>query len=114
MLGPKMSGANASDRFDIGGDPRFDPMVLFVHGRKSQVHHLVGQHPIRGKLRRGSVAADAYCDSPASIAKGHTVGDSSSFEGSDPNQDSRHRKAAVIVRHGFRSRFDPAKNVLRW
>ncbi len=74
--------------------------------------HFVGQHPVRGKLRRRSVAADTYGDPPASITKGHTVADTSSFEGSDPNQDLRHRKAAVIGRHGLSGRFDPAKNVL--
>jgi hypothetical protein len=35
LLRFKMSCVNPSDRFDVGGDPLFDPMVLFVHGRKS-------------------------------------------------------------------------------
>ena len=74
--------------------------------------HLVGQHPVRGKLRRRSVVADTYGDSSASIAKGHTVTDASSFEGSDPNQDLRQGKMAIVGCHGLRRRLNPAKNVL--
>jgi len=99
LLGFKMSCVNPGDWFDIGCDPLFDPMVRLVYGRKGQVNHFVGQHPIRGKLRRRSLIADAYVDSSASIAKRHTVADTSSFERSDTNQNLRHGKAATIGSH---------------
>src|SRR5882762_6833605 len=93
--------------FDIGGYSLFDPMMVFVHGGKSQVNHFVGQHPVRGKFRRNSLVAEAYGDSSSSIAKCHAVADPSSFEKSDSNQDSRHGKAAIIGRHGLSGRFNP-------
>ena len=74
--------------------------------------HLVGQDPVRGKLRRKSVVADTYGDSSASIAKGQPVADASSFEGRNPNQDLRHRKAAVVARHGLSRRLHPTQDVL--
>src|SRR5258707_5155417 len=112
LLHSELPRLNPSDRFDIGSNPFFDPMMLFIHGGKSEVNHFMGQHPVRRKLGRRSLVADAYGDSPSSIAKRPTVADASSFERSDPNQDLRHGKAAVIRRHTLSSRFGPAKNIL--
>src|SRR5260370_228968 len=112
LLRFEMSRLNPSDRFDIGSNALFDPMMIIVHSRKSQVNHFMGQHPVRRKLGRRSLVADAYGDSPSSISKLPTVPDASSFERSDPNQGLRHRTEAVIRRHTLSSRFDPAKNIL--
>jgi hypothetical protein len=46
----KMSSVNPSDRLNIGSDPLFYPIVLFVYGGKCQVNHFVGQHPVGGEL----------------------------------------------------------------
>jgi len=75
--------------------------------------HLVGQDPVRGKLRRKSVVADTYGDPSASIAKRHPVADAFSFECSDPNRDLRQRKAAIIGSHRLGGRLHPKKYILR-
>src|ERR1700739_2640110 len=96
LLRLEISCLNPGDWFHVGGNPLFDPMMLFVHGRKSQVNHFVGEHPVRGKLRRRSFIADQYRDSSASIAKRHTVVDASPFARSNANHDWRDGKTAVI------------------
>src|SRR5260370_8230105 len=107
-----MSWLNPSDRLDIGGNALFGAGVRVVGGGKSQGNHFVYQHPVRRKLGRRSLVTDTYGDSPSSFAKCHAVPDTSSIERSDPNQDSRHGKAAVIRRNALSSRFYPEKNVL--
>src|SRR5260370_11151329 len=112
LLHFEMSCLNPSDRLDIGGHALFDSLVLVVDGGKSQVNHFVYQHPVRRKLGRSSLLTDTYGDSPSSFAECHAVADTSPIEGSDPNQDSMHGKAAEIRRNALSSRFDPEKNVL--
>src|SRR5260370_25060582 len=112
LLHFEMSCLNPSDRLDIGGNALFDPVVLVVDGGKSPGNPFGYQHPIRRQLGRSSLLTDTYGDSPSSFAKCHAVADTSSIERSDPNQDSRHGKAAVIRRNAHSSRFDPKKNVL--
>ena len=49
----ELTGLYARDRLDIGSDSFFNPMMLVGHGWKSQVHHFVSQHPIRGEVVLG-------------------------------------------------------------
>src|SRR5260370_35520292 len=77
----KMSCVNPSNWFDIGDNALFDPMVILVHGGKSQVNHFVGEHPVRGEHGRGAVAADAYGFSPSDVARLPTVRECSASQG---------------------------------
>jgi hypothetical protein len=45
-LADKNAGHGARDRLDVGGGTLFDPGMPAVHGRKSEVHHLMREFPV--------------------------------------------------------------------
>src|SRR5206468_7422629 len=77
LIGAELAGLDARDRFHVGGDAFFNPVMHIFHVGKCEMDHFVGKHPVHRKIVSRSFGTDGNADETAMsgkcLATAHTV-----------------------------------------
>src|SRR5580693_700712 len=103
-------GAYARERLNVSGDAFFDPVVIFRDGRKCEMDHFVGEHPVLLELRGGGGLAEMDADDPTVFsAESATAVYTLTIGGNDVESYVGNRIALVIGCYGFGGVADPGE-----
>src|ERR1700678_1013573 len=97
----------ARDRLYISCDPLFNPMVVVCNGRKSEMHHFMGQHPVGAEILGSRVAADVNGYESALFPKSAAVSNTFSISRNNAQQNMWDWKMAIIGAHRFGCPLNP-------
>src|SRR5215472_1992242 len=86
-------------------------MMAILHGRKSQMNHLVSQHPVVLESLQGGVLSHSDENQPAARGIGHSMADSAASAGANAQGKAWNRKASIVAGHGRGRALDPAQKV---
>lgn len=108
-LGSQSSDLGSGNRLHIGCYPFFDPVMALLNGWKTEMNHLVGQHPVAVEFGLSDMLTHRDPASRSGFTETHPVGDASALRLKQPYPSMRHREPVEVRRRGPRRLHHPVQ-----
>jgi hypothetical protein len=108
-LGSQSSNLGSGNRLNVGCYSFFDPMMTVLYRWKTEMNHLVGQHPIVVEIGLRDMLTHRDPASRAGFTETHPVGNARAWRLKEPDLGVCNRKPAEVGRRGSRRLHHPVK-----